>query len=111
MANIQLRVAHLRKLSQIGQKDLADYLGISVQTVSKWEKSICLPDITMLPDIARYFNISVDELLGLKPLPGEEYIPSETGAKNYWDDKLWYLEKTRKSMWNNDYIKHLIDNV
>jgi hypothetical protein len=34
-----------------------------------------MPDISLLPDIAAYFNVSVDELLGLKPLRQQAYIP------------------------------------
>lgn len=46
------------------QEEVAAHLGISAQSVSKWERSDGYPDIEMLPAIANYFNISVDELLG-----------------------------------------------
>lgn len=38
---------------------------IADQAVSKWESDICCPDIQLLPDIAEYFGVSVDELMGL----------------------------------------------
>lgn len=74
---------------------MANQLGISVQTVSKWENDVCMPDISLLPDIAAFFQVSVDELLGLKPLPGEEYIPVRSGEKGYWDSRLEYLKACR----------------
>jgi transcriptional regulator with XRE-family HTH domain len=53
---------------------LAEVLGVTYQSVSKWETGITMPDITLLPAIAEYFNVSVDELLGLKPLRKQQYL-------------------------------------
>lgn len=75
MSTIHLRIYDLRKANRMSQKELADEVGVSVQTVSKWENNVCMPDITMLQDIAKFFRVTVDELLGLSPLAGEEYIP------------------------------------
>ncbi len=111
MAKIQLRISDLRKKKQMKQIELAASLGVSVQTVSKWENEICMPDISLLPDIAAFFQVSVDELLGLKPLPGEEYIPVKSGEKGYWDSRLAYLKASRKSFWNEDYLQFLVEKV
>ena len=46
----------------ITQEILAEYTGVSVQAVSKWETGLAMPDIALLPIIAEYFNISMDEL-------------------------------------------------
>lgn len=62
--NLQL----LRKQKKQTQEELADVLGVSGQSVSKWELGINCPDITMLPRIAEYYKVSIDELLGYKPL-------------------------------------------
>ncbi len=111
MSNIQLRIFDLRKKNRIGQRELADRLGVSVQTVSKWENAVSMPDISLLPDIAAFFQVSVDELLGLKPLPGEAYIPVRSGEKDYWDSRLHYLTASRKSFWNPDYLEFLVKKV
>lgn len=68
MAKVNLKIAELRKQRLIGQQELAEVLGVTYQTVSKWEIGITVPDIMLLPAIAEYFKVSVDELLGSKPL-------------------------------------------
>lgn len=111
MSKIQLRIYDLRKKNLIGQKELAAKLGVSIQTISKWENDICMPDISLLPEIAQFFQVSVDELLGLKPLPDEEYIPAKSGEKEYWEQRLNYLIASRKFFWNEDYLQFLTEKV
>ena len=111
MAAIRLRIYDLRKAGQMSQKELADGVGVSVQTVSKWENNVCMPDIALLPDIAKFFRVTVDALLGLVPLAGEEYIPVRSGEKDYWEDRLAYLKASRRAMWNEDYLRFLVEQV
>ena len=111
MHNISLRIADLRKKSRVTQQELADSIGVSFQTVSKWETGISMPDITILPLLAEYFSVSTDQLLGLKPLDGETYIPEKTATKDFWNQKLEYLLRTRKSFWNDDYAGFLTSQV
>lgn len=56
-----------RKAKGITQDELAKYIGVSKASVSKWETGQSYPDITFLPLLATYFNVSVDELLGYSP--------------------------------------------
>ncbi|WP_073011011.1 helix-turn-helix domain-containing protein [Clostridium amylolyticum] len=111
MTTIKLKIAELRKNRGIAQQDLADVLGVSFQSVSKWETGVTMPDITLLPSIAEYFNVSVDELLGLKPLLQQVYMPRDTDNRDSWNDKIDKLYKNRKYFWNDDYLKFLIENV
>jgi len=61
---INENIRRLRREKNITQEKLAEYLNVSIQAVSKWERNETLPDITMILPIATYFNVSTDELLG-----------------------------------------------
>lgn len=111
MGKISLRIADLRKRSRVTQQELADSIGVSFQTISKWETGISMPDITVLPLLADYFQVSTDQLLGLKPLDGETYIPEKTATEDFWNNKLEYLLRTRKGYWNDDYASFLVSQV
>ncbi len=63
--NIGEKICSLRKDRGMTQEMLAEQLVISAQAISKWERGIANPDIEMIPRIAKLFNISTDELLGL----------------------------------------------
>lgn len=63
--NIGTNIAALRKNNGITQEALANELGVSPQAVSKWENSTSCPDVSLLPDIAKYFGVSIDDLLNL----------------------------------------------
>lgn len=56
-----------RKNKNLTQEDLADYLSVSKAAVSKWELQQSHPDITMLPLLANFFGITIDELLDYEP--------------------------------------------
>lgn len=64
MANtLGSRIAEYRKTKGITQDQLAEYMGVSSQAVSKWENDLSCPDIALLPRLADYFGITVDKLL------------------------------------------------
>lgn len=54
-----------RKARDITQEQLAEMLGVSTQSVSRWELGVCYPDIELLPLIAEFFGVSVDKLIGV----------------------------------------------
>ncbi len=62
--NIGVNIKQLRKERDITQEELAELLGVSCQSVSRWENSLCYPDMEFLPAIADFFDITVDKLIG-----------------------------------------------
>lgn len=78
---------NLRKQKNLTQERLAEFLGVSFQTVSKWERGDTYPDITMLPEIASFFKVSVDEILGVNRAKDEEEIIKELEAYDNLTDK------------------------
>lgn len=66
------RLKKLRSEKGLTQKDLADQLHVSFQTVSKWENDENEPDISTLKELAKLYNCSVDSLLGDEEEPKEE---------------------------------------
>lgn len=65
-----------RKERKMTQEDLANYLGVSKAAISKWETGQSYPDLALLPIIASYFNMSVDELIGYEPQMDKNEIRS-----------------------------------
>lgn len=72
--NIKLgtKIKELRKAKNISQEILAEYLGVSFQAVSKWENEAGLPDVTLIPAIASFFEVSTDELLDYNRMENEK---------------------------------------
>ena len=56
----------LRKDKQLTQEQVAEIFGVSPQAISRWENATSYPDITLLPNIAAYFETTVDDLLGVR---------------------------------------------
>lgn len=62
--SIAANMARLRKARGMTQEALSEVLGVSPQTVSKWENSTTCPDVMLLPAIADVFGVSIDALFG-----------------------------------------------
>lgn len=74
--NISSYIRQRRKELNLTQDELAEKLGVTKASVSKWELAQSYPDITLLPKIAELFNCTVDELLGCSN-PKTEYLEKE----------------------------------
>ncbi len=72
--NIAKTLVTKRREKGITQEELAAYIGVSKASVSKWETEQSYPDITFLPQLAAYFNISIDELMSYAPQMTKEEI-------------------------------------
>jgi len=68
------KIKLLRKQKNISQEVLAQYLGVSFQSVSKWENETTMPDITLVPAIASFFGISTDELFDFNLMEIEQKV-------------------------------------
>ena len=80
-------IASNRKAAGMTQDALAEKLGITFQAVSKWENGLAMPDITLLPQIAAIFGISIDSLFGITPKT-KIHTEKETASGRVldWDD-------------------------
>ena len=76
---INEQIVSLRKQKGVTQGELADVLGVSNQSVSKWESGQCCPDIQLLPELAKYFDVSMDELMGIEK-------PQNSSAEMQWSE-------------------------
>ncbi len=92
--NIGNKIKELRKSRGITQEQLAESIGISFQAVSKWENNIAFPDITLLPVLARYFDVSMDTLFDFNQSEIEEKALDI--AKESWKYRFSDKEKTRE---------------
>ena len=74
------RIARLRLARTATQERLAKELNVSPQAVSKWENDINYPDISLLPDLARFLGVSVDELLSGASASTQESVAAQESA-------------------------------
>jgi len=74
------RIARLRLARTATQERLAKELNVSPQAVSKWENDINYPDISLLPDLARFLGVSVDELLSGASASAQENSAAQESA-------------------------------
>lgn len=64
--NLGAQMKALRHNQGKTQEDVARALNVTAQAVSRWEKGACYPDMTMIPAIANYFGVTIDELFGYR---------------------------------------------
>ncbi len=94
-------IKRLRRERNLTQEEMAAHLGITFQSISKWERGDGYPDITMLPALANYFRVSVDELLGVSELAkAEQYgeINREWAVNNKTGRHRENVELMRQSL-------------
>ncbi|MBQ8835242.1 MAG: helix-turn-helix domain-containing protein [Oscillospiraceae bacterium] len=92
--NIRLgeKIRTLRKNKNISQEILAQYLGVSFQAISKWENGSTMPDVTMIPAIASFFEVSTDELFDFNRIESEQKIQQAC-----WDIADWRNDDPEKA--------------
>ncbi|MCM1990328.1 helix-turn-helix transcriptional regulator [Oceanirhabdus seepicola] len=84
-------IAKLRKENKMTQAQVAEYLGVSPQAVSKWEQEAAIPDVYLIPKIAFFFNVSIDTLFGTSNIDTTDLLVSKYSTvrneKNYKEAK------------------------
>ena len=98
MIFIAENLRHLRLAHGLTQEELAASLGVSDKAVSRWETGAVCPDIELLPGLANFFNVSLDELCGMEKLrsPGTlRHIFDEECSKRASGDIQGAIETLR----------------
>ncbi len=72
--NLSNNIIRLRHKHKLTQEQLANFIGVTKASVSKWENAQSMPDILLLPQLASFFGVSIDELIGYKPQMSKEQI-------------------------------------
>ena len=73
MCTIGEKIAELRKNRKMTQEELANVIGVSSQSISKWENNTTMPDILLLPIIAEIFEVTLDELFSIEKTQKTKY--------------------------------------
>ena len=72
--NIGETIKRMRKEKEITQEEFSQVLGVSCQSVSRWENGSCYPDIELVPTIASFFGVSTDKLMGVDEITEMENV-------------------------------------
>lgn len=72
--NIGGTIKRLRKEREITQEEFSEILGVSCQSVSRWENDLCYPDIELIPVIADFFGITTDTLMGIDNMAEKQAV-------------------------------------
>ena len=86
----------LRLAKDLTQEALAEELGVSPQTISRWEGGSSYPDVELLPEIAGYFDVSVDALIGADTVRQKEHLKAGIAALWREPDLEVRIEMARK---------------
>ena len=100
-------IKKMRRSQDMTQEQLAQFLNISAQAVSRWETGLAMPDIMLLPSLANLFGITMDELFGMQELRNKEYLNNvfslahQSIADGKYADAITILREALKTFPNN----------
>ena len=110
-------IKSLRIIKKMTQEELAELLGTTSKSVSRWEQSLTYPDISLLPLIANIFEVTVDELLGVESIKQDEYIKElrkqadQYAINNEYENELKLWKEAYKKLPNNEEIQIYLISV
>ena len=94
-------IAEMRKLQNLSQKQLAEQIGVSDKTVSKWETGRSMPDNAILLELCQILQISVNELLSGERFPTENYVDrAEENMLSLMKESEKQKKNNHWSMWS-----------
>ncbi len=97
------KIRQLRFKAQLTQEQLAEKLGIGPQSVSKWENSVAMPDISLLPLLAEVFGVSIDDLFDLTTEQRLNRIENRMDVEEELpQDVFWEYEEFLKTQLNSE---------
>lgn len=91
--NLSENLKRIRKDNNLSQEQLADKLGVSRQSVSKWESGLAYPEMDKVLQICKMFNLNIDELLNQNIKEVNETKQSKNNINKFVDDFLDYITK------------------
>jgi len=107
---VKLCIRELREQHEMTQKELAEKMQVSFQTISKWENGVNMPDITHIPKLADLFGVSADVILGLQPLE-KKVNWRKFDSADYWNTNRELFKVWKSLYWNEDYFAFLVKEV
>ncbi len=85
METIGQRIKELRKKNDLTQEELADYLFVSCQAISKWECGVSSPDLSLIGPLTKLLHVTADELLGLtREVADKRYAELTAAIEETW---------------------------
>lgn len=109
----QIKAMRLRR--GITQEQMANHFGVTPQAVSKWERGVATPDISLLPDLSAYFGVTIDELFALSDETRMERIQNMLWDDRYYDPaevesaRSFLLAKGKREPNNGKVYEHLAE--
>ena len=110
--NFGKTIKELRQKKGLTQEQLAEVVGVSPQAVSKWETNATYPDISLLPILANYFDVSIDQLLSFDVEKKNEEIMEILAktdallADEKYGEAVWLLRKASVRYPGNDAVMY-----
>lgn len=94
-------IKHLRQAKGLTQEQLAEHLGVSYQSVSRWEGGASYPDIELIPEIAAFFEVTTDVLMGVEKATMEKNLAADhkrlrNGDFETREERLAFIEEMHR---------------
>lgn len=98
-------IKELRRAQNLTQDEVASALGVTYQSVSRWENGLSYPDITILPDIASFFGVTLEELFGIDSSAEEKIL------EELWNEADKLVDLDERISLAEKYAQRLPHNV